>query len=307
MSTRGRKPAPEPAAPADTLDRQALAEDSAALTEVSRRSMEVAERFGDGTPYERGRIVSEARFYMAAGAEAMLELGKRLVQIKENEPHGDFTRIVTEQLGIGERSARLMMAAAVRFLAPASKRQALAVLGKTKLFDLMAESDEDLDALAEGGTLAGLELDDMQAMTSRELKDALAAARKTLAAKDAVIAKKDEKINRLAEAAELRRGAGPDALQAEQLEALRSQTIAAESALDVFLATVDELMENGATEAVKLSARHGVDYVVQRMVDMCLERRITVNLDTRVSPLHMRDVEAIAAAAPAARGSRKRA
>ncbi len=33
-------------------------------------------RFGDGLPYERERIVHEARFYMAQSAEAMLEAGR---------------------------------------------------------------------------------------------------------------------------------------------------------------------------------------------------------------------------------------
>ena len=98
----GRKPAPEPQAPTDVLDRATLAKDSAALTELGQRSTEIAERFGDGTPYERTRVVGETRFYMGQSAEAMLEVGKRLIQLKENEPYGDFTEIVTEQLGIGD-------------------------------------------------------------------------------------------------------------------------------------------------------------------------------------------------------------
>ncbi|HGJ5877614.1 MAG TPA: DUF3102 domain-containing protein, partial [Arsenophonus nasoniae] len=115
---------------------------------------EVMARFGDGLPYERERIVHEARFYMAQSAEAMLEAGKRLIIIKENEPHGEFTKIVTEQLGLAERTARRMMEASLKYLSPQlmGKRPTLAGLGKAKLFELMTQDDEDLAELAEGGT-----------------------------------------------------------------------------------------------------------------------------------------------------------
>ncbi|HGJ5882380.1 MAG TPA: DUF3102 domain-containing protein, partial [Arsenophonus sp.] len=72
-------------------------------------------RFGDGLPYERERIVHEARFYMAQSAEAMLEAGKRLIILKENEPHGEFMKIVEEQLGLQYRIARKMAQAALKY------------------------------------------------------------------------------------------------------------------------------------------------------------------------------------------------
>lgn len=40
----GRKPAAEPQAPTDVPDHEALAQDSAALTELGRRSADIAER-----------------------------------------------------------------------------------------------------------------------------------------------------------------------------------------------------------------------------------------------------------------------
>ena len=44
--------------------------------------------------YDRNRIVGECRFYMSQSAEAMLEAGKRLLEIRQNEEHGDFLNIV---------------------------------------------------------------------------------------------------------------------------------------------------------------------------------------------------------------------
>jgi hypothetical protein len=300
----GRKTNPEPARPTDVLDKATLRADGEALTEVASRSLEVAERFGDGTPYERIRVVNEARFYMGQSAEAMLELGKRLIQIKENEPHGEFTEIVTQRLGLGERSARLMMQAAAKYLSPAiaGKRQPIAALGRSKLFDLLAESDEDIVELAEGGTLAGKTLDEMQSMTRRELQAALAEARKGMAAKDKVIQNKDTKLNKLAEQAAERQNASMDEAEAFQIEDLRSLTLEAESTLLRLLKTVDEVMNAPATTAAETAARHSLDYLVQRIVDACQARAITVDLAERVTPIWAAPLEEAAAKGRKARG-----
>lgn len=164
--------------------------------------------------YDQRRIVNECRFYMGQSAEAMLEAGKRLIQIKENEEHGEFQRILEDELGLATRTARQMMQAALKFTAgeydQAPKRRALAVLGKAKLLDLMAESDEDLDELTEGGKLAGKTLDEIDRMTTRELKAELRkrtedarqreeSLKADLEATRKRIAKKDEKINELEE------------------------------------------------------------------------------------------------------------
>lgn len=164
-------------------------------------SAEIMEKLGDGLPYEKNRIVNEARFYMTQSAEAMLEAGKRLVILKEHEPHGEFTAIVERDLGMAERTARLMMQAAIKYSSPqlGSKRQALAHLGKTKLFELMTEDDEDLAALAEGGTIAGLTLDDIDQMSSRELRKALRESKEELQAKEDVLADKNKQIDNLQE------------------------------------------------------------------------------------------------------------
>ncbi|HFG3613852.1 TPA: DUF3102 domain-containing protein, partial [Escherichia coli] len=85
------------------------------LNAMTQHRMEIMQQFGDGLPYERDRIVHETKFYMAQSAETMLEAGKRLIILKECEPHGDFTQIITEQLGLAERTARLVMQAAVKY------------------------------------------------------------------------------------------------------------------------------------------------------------------------------------------------
>jgi hypothetical protein len=303
-----RKPHSGPEPLPDTLDRDALREDTHALNEMARRSSEVALRFGDGMPYERHRVVAEARFFMTSAAEAMLELGKRLVQIKENEPHGEFLQIV-EGLGIAERSARRMMAASIKFLAPAleAKRATLATLGRAKLFDLMTEDEGDIAALADGGTLAGLTLDDMQTMSMRELREALVEARRRLDAKDKVIERKEAKLSELEESIAARDTPQPDEAEAQQLEGLRNQALLAEGALLRLVHEVDAVMQAPATSAAELAARHTVQWIVQRLADACLERQITVDLGERVAPLWAAPIDEIAAqhATAPARGRKR--
>lgn len=174
---------------------------SVELNEIAQHRIAIMEQFGEGLPYERTRVIHEAKFYMSQSAEAMLEAGKRLVILKENEPHGDFTEIVTSQLGMAERTARLIMQAAMKYCSPQldTKRQALAVLGKTKLFELMTEDDEELAELTEGGTVAGMTLDDIDRMTSRELRKALRESKEDLAASRKLNSEKSQEINELKE------------------------------------------------------------------------------------------------------------
>lgn len=289
-----RKPNPTAPAIPDTVDRSKVAEAVQALNAVAPRSREVAERFGDGQPYDRHRLVSEARFFMSNAAEAMLELGKRLIQIKENEPHGEFMHIVEHELGLNPRSAQKVMAAAVKFLSPrlAANASALTLLGKAKLFDLMQEDEGDIEALAEGGSLAGMTLDDMAAMTSRELRDALVDARKKIAAKDKVIAGKESKISQLEERIHARESPEPDQAEQAQLEDLRHASLMAESSILALAHQVDLVMTTPANPNCELAARQSIDWIVQRLAQVCLERSITVDLAERVRPLWAAPIDA---------------
>ncbi|EPB9486889.1 DUF3102 domain-containing protein [Citrobacter farmeri] len=217
------------------------------LNAMTEHRLEIMQQFGDGLPYERDRIVHETRFYMAQSAEAMLEAGKRLVILKENEPHGDFIDIVESQLSLSKRTAQVMMQASVKYLSPKlePKAQALALLGKTKLFELMTEDDEDLVELADGGTIAGMSLDDIDRMTSRELKAALRESRETNAAQQRVLADKNEKIDSLSTKLEKKSRIQPPKPD-EEVKKLRAEVTAlaveAESAIAVRLSSAFETL-----------------------------------------------------------------
>ncbi|WP_052481158.1 DUF3102 domain-containing protein [Gilvimarinus agarilyticus] len=200
--------------------------------QAGEHSQEIMNAYGEGLPYERSRIVREAQFYMAQSAEAMLETGRRLVILKEHEPHGEFLSILDEKLGIAPRTAQQIMQAAIKYASPAlqSKAQTFAHLGKSKLFELMVEDDENLSELADGGTVAGMTLEDVDRMSCRELKAKLREAREALTSKDDVASAKQKTIDELMEktsrikrmprdevAADLRKTASIDADECEAL------------------------------------------------------------------------------------------
>lgn len=275
----GRKAKPSTPQVEARLDKQAIAKATAALDTLASRSTEIAERYADGVPYDRERVVAEARYLMAQSAEAMLEAGKRLIQIKENEPHGEFTQIVTERLGLGLRSSQAMMQAAVKYLSPklAAKAQSIALLGKSKLFDLMVESDDDLEQIAKGGTVAGLTLTDMERMTRRELQAALAKARHDIEAKDRLLDTKNKKIDALSSFQPSPRAIARTEEQHKQLEELRKQTNGAEVTF-IALCNVAAAIEAGDSKPMRAYAQQAVQYLALRLAETIEELGIEVSL-----------------------------
>lgn len=192
---------------------------------IAAQIREAMDQIGYDLPYERERVVQETKFYMGQAAEAMLEAGRRLLVIKENEPHGDFTEIVEQRLGIPGSTARRMMQSALKYLlnpALTDKAPRLAQLGKAKLFELMTEDDEDLAALTEGGTLAGHTLDDIEQMTHRELQAALREAREEGKAKDQLLEDKNRKLDQAKAKAKRIAAASPDEQLADLLREVAS-------------------------------------------------------------------------------------
>lgn len=308
--TRGRKPNPPAEAVIVQVNHEAVASAIAATNVLGTRSSEIAERYGDGTPYERHRIVGEAQFFLAHGAEAMLEAGKRLIQIKENEPHGEFIEIVERALGINARAAQRMMAAAVKFLSPKLQAKAtpVSLLGPSKLFVLMAESDDDLVELAQGGTLAGATIDDMQRMTRDELRAALRESKQTADAKQAVIDKRDARVSALEEqlARPWKPPAGAVAQTAEQqaiLDAMRSYVINAEVAIGSLATVCDGIFNSNAPEQVHDLARENLEYLAQCVADLNRTHGIELNMAERIVPEWVRGARAGAAKLDAEKAS----
>lgn len=176
------------------LNDAAVADATAAADQQAARLAEIDTTYGDGLPYSRDRMITEIRVHLQRSAIDMLEAGKKLILIKEREPHGGFLEAI-EHVGIAPRVAQRLMLAAVKFVGPNTK--ALSHLGITKMIELTSLDEQELGELAEGGTVLGMHLDDIERMSTRELQKALRDARADGEAKDQIIRGKDEKINEL--------------------------------------------------------------------------------------------------------------
>jgi hypothetical protein len=163
----------------------------------------IDERFGAGLPYAKDRVLAEAQFFVNQGAESFFEAGKRFVLLKEHEGHGGFVKAL-EAVGIEPRAAQKLMQIAVKF----ANAPTLAHLGRCKLMELAVLDDDKIEELGKGGTIAGLELDEISCMSVRELRDALRKETEARADADAMIAKKNQKIDEL-DAKLTRRGKKP--------------------------------------------------------------------------------------------------
>lgn len=214
-------------------------------------SREITAAYLDGQPYDRLRLINEARWCLQQSAAAMLEAGKRLLVMREHEPHGEFMQIVEQQMGMDPRVARRMMQAAAKYMSPAlaATRDALTDLGKSKLYELMLEDDDDLAALTEGGSVAGLTLDEIDTMSTRELRKALREARADATAKDDVIADKNKKLDDLAAKRKRLKPTPPD----EESKAIRVE------AADLCF-QAEALIRGQAREALKAVLDHGSEH-----------------------------------------------
>lgn len=152
-----------------------------------------------------GAVEDEIRFYQQRSVEAVMELGKRLLILKEMAPHGEFTKRI-EMLGFSKRTAQRFMSVVLKY----SKTTTLSLLEKSgngsKLLELMVLDDDDIEIIDNGGSVGDVNLDSIETMSVRELKKALREAKATveskdqdIKAKDLIIQKKDQKANELDE------------------------------------------------------------------------------------------------------------
>ncbi len=173
--------------------------------ELNRQLAVIDEQYGGGeyeiTIYNRDRVINECKFFLGQSAQAMLEAGKRLILMKEHEAHGDWLECL-KQLSMDWSVAARMMKAAIKF--GGSKLATSPNLNKSKMIELMVLDDEEIHALSEGGTVAGLLLDDIEKMSTRELRAALREANENETAKDRLLADKNAKIDDLATRLETR-------------------------------------------------------------------------------------------------------
>lgn len=149
-----------------------------------------------------GALEDNIRFWQRRTVEACLELGKNLLLLKEATPHGQFGARL-EMLGIAYHSANRFMNAALK-TSKSCKLQDLAkhVKQQTLFLELVTQDDDVIERIAE--------IDDVDRMSTSELKKALRDAKAEMKAKDERLAVRAETITKLQEQVETIRTQTPD-------------------------------------------------------------------------------------------------
>jgi len=101
-----------------------------------------------------------------------VEIGLQLMMLKASVRHGEFMPRL-ELLGYSFREAQRFMMAARKFHGASNARLLEAVDTVSKLKELSALEDDELDALKSGGEVQGITLDSIKYMTVKELRAAI--------------------------------------------------------------------------------------------------------------------------------------
>jgi hypothetical protein len=203
---------------------------------ASKQAEQIAQQLGYEGSLSVGSLEDGIRFYQRRTVEACLELGKRLLLLKELTPHGEFeTR--ADLLGFNIRTAQRFMVAALK----TSKSANLSLLGTqvksvSAFLELVTQDDDVLEALAE--------IDDIDRMPTSELRRTLRDLKANSEATDKLLAAKDKKINELSrkgQAVGFTDGVHVFSTLIEQIDAAKRQLKASYSEIDICISAALEV------------------------------------------------------------------
>ncbi len=198
-----KKPTPAPHSKATPVNEVVIAQDFAAVnqlatlqTAATENVLALAQQLGYDGAVTVGALEDGIRFYQQRTAEACMELGKRLVLLKETSLPGEFKPRL-ELLGIEYTAATRFMAVATKFAKVATSQLLKMATSQSKVIELLVLDDGEIAELAEGGTVRGMAADDIASMGVRELRATLREARADKEASDKLMADKNAKIDKL--------------------------------------------------------------------------------------------------------------
>jgi len=199
------KPTPVPDSKETPVNEVIVAQDFAAANQLAmletaaqENVIALAQQLGYDGALSVGALEDGIRFYQQRTAEACLELGKRLVLLKEATLHGEFMPRL-ELLGIEYQTAKKFMAASLKFGKGSTSTLLKIANSQGKLLELLVLDDEEIAELEESGTVRGMAADKIANMGVRELRASL---REHIAEKEATetlvanLHKKNDKLSR---------------------------------------------------------------------------------------------------------------
>ncbi len=154
--------------------------------------------FSDDRPYNRDELIFEIQRLSRFDVEAIVQIGKRLIVVKEHTKHGEFLACVEEYFSFSIATAERYMLLATRM--PKDKLGMFAPLGLQKCYVIMEEaSEEELERLSEGDGVNDEELtaDRIKGMNSASLRIALRREKEKMRRKQDQIDKGLEQVEKL--------------------------------------------------------------------------------------------------------------
>ena len=269
-----------------------------AISEHSRKLGNLALSLGYEGTLSVGALEDEIRFYQQRSVEAVLELGKRLLILKEIAPHGEFKQR-TEMLGFSPRMAQKFMSAVLKF-SKANSSSLLAKAGsQTKILEMVVLDDDDIDVIEQGGSIGDINLDTIETMSVRELKKALREAKADNDAKDQLVQKKDQKINeldakvtKLESPAQIKKRAETEqqAIEKAALETLSTESIIFLNSLMRYQNSINDVLDTANEKGIaQLFDRvdEAVIATFQRIAQYSQSLGVQVDFENMVTPAWM--------------------
>ncbi len=281
-----RKPTPAPEVLDAPVNPVALAEASNALAVVSEQALQLQATFGldslDPTTlaHEIGGLIQQT-------GRALFAMGGRLCALRAILPKEDW-HAALDRLGFSPRVAARMMNSALKCVgADGQGRERLMALPQSKVLELVTLDESSLDELEQTGAIGqlALEFDEIDRMSSSELRKKIRELEQSNTAKDKVISKKSAEIDKLHIDAARVSGEDSEAITAQaQITALRDATTAAEQGLLGLANAIADALDQSAQEHVATAARTSAEYVAQFLADLINRHAIPVQFEEMVTP-----------------------
>lgn len=261
-------------------------ENTDAFDQRGQQLVEIEDQYLDGK-YDQELFIRRINQYKSVIAMNIYYMGRDLVMLKENCGHGNFLSLL-DRMGLTPKAAQQAMRVAAKFNTP-KLQQVINGLNSqkgshSKLLALALETDDDLELLVDGGTVAGLELDDIDRMSATEVRKALrrakADATADLEAKDLLLQQKNSHADELATKLAKAQALPATERWPEQVELYRKDLTTYGLDAEELLTTVNNLLLSVAPvecpdSARKSMALHSVD-LINRLAAACGELQSVV-------------------------------
>lgn len=265
------------------------------ISEHAQKLGVLATQFGYEGSLTVGALEDEIRFYQRRTVEACLELGKRLILLKEMTPHGEFKQR-TEMLNINERAAQRFMSAAFKFTKSDNLSLLKAAGNQSKLLELLVLDDEEIQELSDGRSVNDITLDDIDRMTASELRKKLREMKADNEAKEQILNKKNQKLNeldakvtKLQSPVEIKKRAESEeqALEKAALETLNTASITFLNALMRYQNEVNSVLDTAEKKGISQLFERVDEAVIatyQRIAQYSQSLNVQVDFENMLTP-----------------------